>query len=245
VIRVGVVGHAGRMGAEVCRTIEADNELELVARVGRTDRLSSLLEAGAEVAVEFSTPDSVAANVRWCVEHDIHAVVGATGLSEADLKDIEKLVAARSAHVFIAPNFALGAVLMMSFASQAARFYDHCEVVERHHEKKIDAPSGTALRTAELVAAAHGRKWPQRRDNELLPGSRGGDARGVRIHSLRTPGSVAHQEVIFGGPGETLAVRHDSLDRSSFMPGVVLAIKRVGQVEGMTVGLEHLLDLRA
>jgi 4-hydroxy-tetrahydrodipicolinate reductase len=245
VIRVGVIGHAGRMGSEVCRAIEADDDLDLVTRIGRTDELNKLLDTGAEVAVDFTTPEAVANNVRWCVDHDIHVVVGATGLREADLTDIEKLVGAGRAHVFIAPNFALGAVLMMSFASQAARFYEHCEIVERHHERKIDAPSGTALRTAELVAGAHGRPWPQRRDNELLSGSRGGDARGVRIHSLRTSGSVAHQEVIFGGMGETLTVRHDSLDRSSFMPGVVLAIKRVGQVEGVTVGLEHLLDLGA
>ena len=242
-IRVGVIGHAGRMGSEVCRTVEADPELDLVARIGPSDDLSALQENAAEVAVDFTTADVVVDNVRWCVDHGIHAVVGTTGISEDDLSGIGKLVAERGANVLIAPNFALGAVLMMSFAAQAARFYDHCEIVERHHDRKVDAPSGTALRTAALVSETHGRDWPARTSNELLTGSRGGDAHGVRIHSLRAPGSVAHQEVVFGGTGETLTLRHDSLDRSSFMPGVVLAIRRIGSTPGLTVGLEHLLEL--
>lgn len=243
-IRVGVIGHAGRMGSEVCRAVEADDELELAARIGRGDNLSRLTDAGVDVAVEFTTPDSVAGNVRWCVEHDIDVVVGASGLSDTDLEEIERLAKDRGARVFVAPNFALGAVLMMSFAAQAARFYDSCEIVERHHEKKIDAPSGTALRTAAIVNEARAGRAVERHDRESLAGSRGGDAGGVRVHSLRLPGSVAHQEVVFGGAGETLTVRHDSMDRSSFMPGVVLAIKRIAGTEGVTVGLEHLLDLR-
>lgn len=231
------------MGAEVCRAVDADDELDLVARLGRGDNLGELTDAGAEVAVEFTTPESVKDNVIWCVEHGVHVVVGASGLSGDDLDEIAALVKESNARVLVAPNFALGAVLMMAFATQAARHYDSCEIVERHHDKKLDAPSGTAVRTAALVGDAHEGSWPRRHESESLAGSRGGDADGVHIHSLRLPGSVAHQEVIFGGTGETLTIRHDSLDRSSFMPGVVLAVKRVATTDGVTVGLEHLLGL--
>lgn len=244
-IRVGVIGHTGRMGTEVCRAVEADDELELVARIGPQDDLSDLTDAEVDVAVEFTTPDSVAQNVRWCAEHDIDVVVGTSGLSDADLHDLEALVKGRRARVFIGPNFALGAVLMMVFSAQAARYFNSCEIVERHHEKKQDAPSGTALRTARLVNEAHMGPWPELPERELVAGSRGGDADGIRVHALRVPGSVAHQEVMFGGVGETLSIRHDSLDRSSFMPGVLLAVKRIGATQGVTVGLEHLLDLHA
>jgi 4-hydroxy-tetrahydrodipicolinate reductase len=243
VIRVGVIGHAGRMGSEVCRAVEDDVELELVARIGRGDDLGDLTRAGAEVAVEFTTPDTVKDNVVWCVKHDIHVVVGATGLSDDDIDEIGALVKDGSARVFVAPNFALGAVLMMAFSVRAARYYDTCEIVERHHERKLDSPSGTSLRTAALINEAHRGSWPPREERETLAGSRGGDAEGVHVHSLRMPGSVAHQEVIFGGAGETLTIRHDSLDRSSFMPGVILAVKSVAQTDGVTVGLEHLLGL--
>jgi 4-hydroxy-tetrahydrodipicolinate reductase len=244
VIKVGVIGHAGRMGSEVCRAVDDDQVLELVARVGRGDDLEALKNSGAEVAVEFSTPDSVKNNVAWCVANGIHVVVGASGLSETDVEELRDLVKDANARVFIAPNFALGAVLMMVFAAQAAQYYNSVEVIERHHDKKLDAPSGTALRTAALINEAHESTWPERSDRESLPGSRGGDAGGVRVHSLRVMGSVAHQDVIFGGRGETLTIRHDSLDRSSFIPGVVLAIKRVATTEGVTVGLEHLLNLQ-
>jgi 4-hydroxy-tetrahydrodipicolinate reductase len=244
VILVGVIGHAGRMGAAVCRAVEADEELELVARVGRDDDLQALHEAGVDVAVEFTSPDTVVGNIRWCVEHGIDVVVGTSGISDDSLAGIERLAKERARRVFIAPNFALGAVLMMSFAARAAEFYSDCEIVERHHEKKLDAPSGTALRTADLIAAAREARGPRDPGRELLAGSRGGDAGGLRVHSLRLPGSVAHQEVVFGGVGETLTIRHDSIDRASFMPGVLLAVKRIGKTEGVTVGLEHLLDLQ-
>jgi len=216
-IKVGVLGAAGRMGSTVCAAVEADPELELVARVDQDDPLQDLVEAGAEVAVDFTTPSAVKDNVLFCLDNGIHVVVGTTGLSDDDLAAIGSRTG--TANAFVAPNFALGAVLMMHFATQASRFYDRAEIIERHHEKKLDAPSGTALRTAALM------------EGEPV------------IHSVRLPGLVAHQEVQLGAPGETLTIRHDSIDRTSFMPGVVLAVKRVAGLDGVTVGLENLLDL--
>ena len=232
------------MGSEACRAVDADPDLELVARVGRDDPLETLVSAGAEVAVEFTTPDSVKDNVRFCLSNGIHCVVGATGLSDDDLGEVREWCREGSANALVAPNFALGAVLMMSFAAAAARHFDTAEIVERHHERKVDAPSGTALRTARLMTEAReGRAWAAPRGDESLPGSRGGDAGGVHVHSLRVPGSVAHQEVVLGAPGEILTIRHDSLDRTSFMPGVILAIKRAPGLDGLVVGLENILDL--
>lgn len=242
-IRVGVLGHAGRMGAETCRAIEADDELELVARVGSGDDLSELTSARADVAVDFTTPDAVRANVLWCTGHGVCAVVGTSGLGPDDLEVIAAAATSGRTAVFVAPNFALGAVLMMRFATQAARYYDAAEIIERHHAEKADSPSGTALRTASLMNEARKEKWTVGGSRESVAGSRGGDADGVHIHSVRLPGSVAHQEVLFGGVGETLTIRHDSLDRSSFMPGVVLAIKKIRGLSGLVVGLENLLDL--
>jgi 4-hydroxy-tetrahydrodipicolinate reductase len=242
-IRVGVLGHTGRMGAETCRAIEDDDELELVARIGSDDDLAGLTSARAEVAVDFTTPDAVKDNVLWCLGRGIRAVVGTTGLGAEDLDEIAGAADAGGTAAFVAPNFALGAVLMMKFAAQAAGYYDAAEIIERHHAKKADAPSGTALRTASLMNDARKEKWTAAGGRESLTGARGGDADGVHIHSIRLPGSVAHQEVIFGGVGETLTIRHDSLDRSSFMPGVVLAIKKVRELNGLVVGLENLLDL--
>jgi 4-hydroxy-tetrahydrodipicolinate reductase len=232
------------MGSEVCRAVDEDPELELVAQVEQDDDLEAMIAAGTEVAVEFTTPATVKANVRFCLEHDLHTVVGATGLTDEDIEELGALAGSSGGNLFIAPNFAIGAVLMMDFAARAASHFDSAEIVERHHEKKVDAPSGTALRTARLMKEARSQAWTVPADeNETLSGSRGGDADGVRIHSLRVPGSVAHQEVVFGAPGETLTIRHDSLDRSSFMPGVVLAVKKVAGLGPLTVGLEHLLDL--
>ena len=243
-INVGVLGAAGRMGATVCDVVGADDELTLVARVDVDDSLDDLVTAGAQVAVDFTTPATVKDNVLFCLSHGIHAVVGTTGLSDADLKEIEAAAAASQANAFVAPNFALGAVLMMRFAAQAAPYFDCAEIVERHHENKLDSPSGTSLRTAELMNEARDKQWPgPARGSETLEGSRGGDAAGVRIHSLRVKGSVAHQEVVLGTAGETLTIRHDSLDRASFMPGVLLAIKRIASLDGLTVGLERLLEL--
>lgn len=243
-MRVGVIGAAGRMGSEVCRAVEGADDLQLVARVDSGDDLQGLVDAGAEVAVEFTVPSSVKENVAFCLRNNIHAVVGATGLSEDDIEELGGLARAGDANLFVAPNFAVGAVLMMRFAAQAAPHFERVEIVERHHEKKVDAPSGTSLRTAEAIHEARSEPWlDEVEGGESLRGARGGDARGVRIHSLRLPGSVAHQEVLFGSPGETLTVRHDSLDRASFMPGVLLAVRAVGSLTEPTVGLEHLLDL--
>jgi 4-hydroxy-tetrahydrodipicolinate reductase len=241
-VRVGVIGAAGRMGAAACDAIEAAGDLELVARVGREDPLERLVEASAEVAVELTTPSSVADNSRFCVENGIHTVIGATGLTDDDLSGLDAAAREQGVGVFVAPNFALGAVLMMRFAAEAARYFEWAEIVERHHEKKLDAPSGTSLRTAALMNEARSGEWGVGSDEGSLPGARGGDAEGIRIHSLRVPGSVAHQEVVFGAPGETLTIRHDSLDRSSFMPGVLLAVRKVASLRGVTVGLEKLLD---
>jgi 4-hydroxy-tetrahydrodipicolinate reductase len=241
VIRVGVIGYRGRMGSETCRAVDANPELELVARVGRDDELTSLAEAEVKVAVDFTVPAAVKENIRFCVEHDIHMVVGTSGLSSDDLDEVATWVKASEARVLVGPNFALGAVLMMSFAAKAARYFGSAEIVERHHEKKLDAPSGTSLRTADLMNEARAEGWPQQPSPPAV--SRGEDRGGLHVHSLRLPGSVAHQEVIFGGAGETLTIRHDSIDRTSFMPGVVLAIKKVASLEGLVVGLEHVLDL--
>lgn len=232
------------MGSESARAVDADADLDLVARLGRDDPLEMLVSARAEVAVEFTTPASVKENVRFCLSHGIHCVVGTTGLTEDDLEDVRGWCRDGNANALVAPNFALGAVLMMSFAAAAAKHFDTAEIVERHHERKVDAPSGTALRTARLMGDARdGRPWTSKPGDESLAGSRGGDANGVRIHSLRVPGSVAHQEVVLGAPGETLTIRHDSIDRTSFMPGVVLAVKRAPGLDGLVVGLENLLDL--
>ena len=206
--------------------------------------MDRLTRNGAEVAVDFTVPDAVRDNVMWCLQNEVHVVVGTSGLSSNDLGDIERAAGSSGARVLVAPNFALGAVLMMVFAERAARYFGRAEIVERHHDRKLDAPSGTALRTATLMAAERGGMAASVEGTEALRGARGVDADGVRIHSLRLPGSVAHQEVLFGGDGETLTIRHDSLDRSSFMPGVLLGLKKVGSLEGLTVGLEHLLDLR-
>lgn len=243
-VKVGVLGASGRMGSEACRSVDADPDLELVARIDSNDDLEELIRAGTEVAVEFTTPASVRGNVEFCLDNGIHVVVGATGLTESDLGSIEERASVSGANVFVAPNFAIGAVLMMRFAAAAARHFDSAEIIERHHERKVDAPSGTALRTAALMNDAHDGSWvAPAGETETLEGSRGGDVEGVRVHSLRMPGSVAHQEVILGSAGETLTIRHDSLDRASFMPGVVLAVKKVRELPPLTVGLEHLLEL--
>jgi 4-hydroxy-tetrahydrodipicolinate reductase len=242
-MRVAVLGAAGRMGAETCRAVEADDELNLVARVGRSDSLDQLVEANAEVAVDFTTPDAVKDNAAFCLRNGVHVVVGATGLTADDLNELRRLSDEHGVNCFVAPNFAIGAVLMMRFAAQASRFFDVAEIIERHDKRKRDAPSGTALRTADLMNEARGEPWDTPAAGEESPASvRGGDVGGVRVHSLRTPGSVAHQEVVLGTVGQTLSIRHDSVDRSSFMPGVLLAIKEVPTLDGLTVGLEHLLD---
>ncbi len=242
-----MLGARGKVGAEVCRAVDAADDLELVAQVDLDDALDDLVTSGAEAVVDFTHPDVVMDNLRFCVEHGIHAVVGTTGFDADRLAALEGWLAdAPSVGVLVAPNFSIGAVLMMRFAAVAAPFYESVEVVELHHPDKADAPSGTARRTAELIAAARREAGsPPMPDatSTGLDGARGADVDGVRVHGLRVRGLVAHQEVILGAAGETLTIRHDSLDRASFTPGVLTGLRAIGDRPGLTVGLEHLLDL--
>ncbi|MDG6104522.1 4-hydroxy-tetrahydrodipicolinate reductase [Dactylosporangium aurantiacum] len=245
-IRVGVLGAHGRMGTEACQAVADSADLELVARLDVGDELSSAAEAGARVLVDFTTPDVVMDNLRWCVERGVHAVVGTSGFTTSRLDEVRSwLVDRPGVGVVIAPNFAVGAVLMMEFAARAARFFESVEVVEMHHPQKIDAPSGTALRTAQLIAEARAEAGlgpvPDATKEEMA-GARGTGVEGVPVHSLRARGLVAHQEVLFGATGETLTIRHDSYDRKSFMPGVLLAVRAVVSRPGLTVGLGPLLS---
>ncbi|MFP5334708.1 MAG: 4-hydroxy-tetrahydrodipicolinate reductase [Actinomycetes bacterium] len=246
-LRVAVIGAGGRMGSEACRAVEAADDLELVARIGRHDSLDDVVAAGADVAVELSVPSAARDNVAFCVDAGVHTVVGTTGWDDAALDDLRARLAARpGVGVLVAPNFALGAVLAMRFAAAAAPWFESVEVVELHHPDKVDAPSGTARRTAEQVAAARreaGCGPVPDATASALDGARGADVDGVRVHSVRLRGLVAHQEVLLGGVGEQLTIRHDSFDRASFMPGVLLGVRTVGSRPGLTVGLEHYLDL--
>lgn len=246
-MRIGVLGARGKVGREVCTAVEAADGLELVAQVDADDDRSLLVDAGVEAVVDFTHPDVVMENLAYCIEHGIHAVVGTTGFDDERLETLRTALADRpEVGVLIAANFSIGAVLMMRFAAEAARFFESAEVVELHHPTKADAPSGTARRTAELIAAA-------RRDAGLGPmpdatstgidGARGADVDGVRVHGLRIRGLVAHQEVVLGGVGETLTIRHDSLDRASFTPGVLAGLRGIAARPGLTVGLEPFLDL--
>jgi 4-hydroxy-tetrahydrodipicolinate reductase len=263
VIRVGVIGAAGKMGREVCRAVLADPDLHLVAAVDTdagssvgeliggeskvkiSDELHILSDAEVEVAVDFTHPGAVMNNVRWCIRNNVHVVVGTTGLTPDDLSEIEALIAEEGeSHVIVAPNFAIGAVLMMRFAATAARYFPSVEIIELHHQQKADAPSGTALKTAEeITRALSSASLAPDASKESIPGVRGGRVDGVRIHSVRLAGLVAHQEVLLGAPGQMLTIRHDSFDRASFMPGVLLAVKQIADRPGLTDGLEHLLEL--
>jgi 4-hydroxy-tetrahydrodipicolinate reductase len=265
-VRVGVLGATGRMGRASCKAVLDAPDLDLVAAVARAtgvgrplrdlvpgapeglvvaEDLSELLAAEAEVVVDFSRPEATAAAVEGLLSEGVHLVSGTTGLSPELMDDLGNLAGkADNGNAVWAPNFALGAVLAMHFAAVAGRFYPAAEVIELHHQGKADAPSGTALRTARAIAAGRKPEGPVP-GRESVPGVRGGEVEGVRVHSVRLPGLVAHQEVIFGGQGEVLTVRHDSLDRSSFMPGVLLAVQAVGARPGLTVGLEPLLGLSA
>jgi 4-hydroxy-tetrahydrodipicolinate reductase len=246
-IRVGVLGARGRMGQEVCKAVDAATDLELVAMVDAGDWLFSVADAGAQVLVDFTHPDVVMDNVRFAVDQGIHAVVGTTGFTSERLDTVRSwLVDKPELGVLVAPNFGIGAVLSMRFAQMAARFYDSAEVIELHHPNKADAPSGTAVRTAQLIAEARkaaGRPPAPDATTQTLDGARGADVDGVPVHALRIAGLVAHQEIVLGTDGETLTIRHDSLDRSSFMPGVLLAVRRIRTRPGLTVGLEPLLEL--
>jgi 4-hydroxy-tetrahydrodipicolinate reductase len=237
---VGVLGARGRMGSQVCAALDAAEDLRLVATVDVGDTLEPL--RAADVVVDFTTPAAVMDNLRWCIEAGRHVVVGTTGFDEERLETLRGwLASAPGVGVVVAPNFGVGAVLMMRFAAAAAPYFDSVEIVELHHPGKIDAPSGTARRTAEVIAAARGGRPSPDATTEELDGARGADVAGVRVHSVRLAGLVAHQEVLLGGHGETLTLRHDSLSRESFMPGVLLAVRAVGTRPGLTYGIDGLL----
>ncbi|MEU3755563.1 4-hydroxy-tetrahydrodipicolinate reductase [Streptomyces olivoreticuli] len=246
-LRVAVIGAHGRIGSEAVRAVEAAEDMELVAALGRGDKLETLTEAGAQVAVELTHPDSVMDNLGFCVANGIHGVVGTTGWTEDRLARLTGWLDAKpGTGVLIAPNFSIGAVLTMTFARQAARFFESVEVVELHHPGKADAPSGTATRTAQLIAEARREAGcaPQPdATTTALEGARGADVDGVPVHAVRLRGLLAHQEVLFGDTGETLTIRHDSLHHSCFMPGILLGARRVVSTPGLTFGLEHFLDL--
>ena len=248
-LAVAVLGAGGRMGSEAVKAVEAAPDLKLVAALGRGDSLETLVSAGAQYVVDLTVPDSTEANVRFAVEHGMHAVVGTTGW---DADRLARLSALLEEHpgtaVLIAPNFALGSVLASAFAAKAARYFESVEVIELHHPDKIDAPSGTAVRTAQLMAEARAEAGvapsPDATVKEV-PGARGADIDGIRVHSVRLRGLVAHQEVLLGGAGEQLTIRHDSFDRASFMPGVLLGLREAAAHPGLTVGLDGYLNLNA
>ncbi len=246
-LRVGVLGARGRMGSETCRAVDAADDLDLVAMVEAGDWLFGVADAGAQVVVDFTSPGVVMDNIRWCIDEGIHCVVGTSGFDAERLATVQRWVdEVPGVGVVIAPNFAVGAVLAMRFAQVAARFFESVEIIELHHPNKVDAPSGTAARTASLVAAARteaGRGPAPDATTTALDGARGARVDGVPVHSVRLAGLVAHQEVLLGTTGETLTLRHDSYDRVSFMPGVLLAVRSVSSRPGLTVGLEDLLDL--
>ena len=244
-IKVGVLGASGKMGSAVCAAVDAADDLELAARVDVDDSVKAL--TGVDVAVDFTSPAAVMYNVDWCISAGVHAVVGTSGFTDDRLDSLrQRLSSTDRVGVLVVPNFSVGAVLMMRFAAQAAQFYESVEIVELHHPTKVDAPSGTARRTAELVAAARadaGSGPVPDASVDVLPGARGVRIDGIAVHSVRLRGLVAHQEVLFGGVGETLMIRHDSLDRESFMPGVLAAVRAVPTLPGLTIGLEKILGL--
>ncbi|MBO3736144.1 4-hydroxy-tetrahydrodipicolinate reductase [Actinoplanes flavus] len=245
-IRVGVLGARGRMGLEVCKAVDAAEDLALVSMIDQGEELFQASDAGAQVLVDFTNPDVVMDNLRWAVDQGISVVVGTSGFTEDRLEQVRGWLAAKpGAGVLIAPNFGIGAILMMQFAARAARYFDSVEIIEQHHPRKLDAPSGTSLHTAKVIAAARAAAGcPPMPDatKEEMAGARGTEIDGIRVHSIRAAGLVAHQEVLFGTSGETLTIRHDSLDRSSFMPGVLLAVRHVLRRPGLTIGLDPLLE---
>jgi 4-hydroxy-tetrahydrodipicolinate reductase len=244
-IKVGILGARGRMGAEVVAAVQAAADCQLVAALDLGDSLDQLITSGAQVVVDFTTPDSVMANLEFLITHKIHAVVGTTGFDDARMAQLHSLSAAHpEVGILIAPNFAIGAVLMMEFAAKAAKYFESAEIIELHHPNKVDAPSGTAARTAGIISAARKEaSLPAMPDatSTSIDGARGALVGDVPVHSVRLRGLIAHQEVLFGGLGETLSIRHDSLDRAGFMPGVLLGIRSVISRPGVTFGLEHFM----
>ena len=262
-IRVIVAGALGKMGIETVQAINQDGAMQLVGLADARGRemdfaehtgireihlpvaaeLEGLLNTvSADVLVDFTAPQAVAQNVRLALEHGLHAVVGTTGLTAADMEQLENLAEERGVGLAIIPNFALGAVLMMRLAQEASHYFPQAEIIELHHDQKVDAPSGTAMKTAEMIRQGSGPSQAgEPKDFEKVAGARGGEYQQLRIHSVRLPGLVAHQEVIFGGQGETLRIRHDSYNRTSFMPGVILTVKRILEHRGLIYGLDKLL----
>ena len=244
-MRVGVLGAAGKVGATMCAAVRSAADLTLSAEVDAGDALSLFTDSATEVVIDFTHPDAVMDNLEFLISHGIHAVVGTTGFTDARIEQVRTwLAASPKTGVLIAPNFAIGAVLSMHFAQKAAPYFESAEVIELHHPQKADAPSGTATRTAQLIAQAR-KGLPPNPDATSTgrPGARGADIDGIPVHSVRVTGLVAHQEVLFGTMGETLTIRHDSLDRTSFVPGVLLAVRQIAQRPGLTIGIEALLDL--
>ena len=243
-IKVAVLGSRGRMGSEVVKAVTEAKDLELVAELDLGDSLDTLVTTGAQVVVDFTTPDSVMANLEFVISKNIHAVIGTTGFDEVRIAKIESLLSTSKSGVLIAPNFAIGAVLMMEFATKAAKYFESAEIIELHHPNKVDAPSGTAARTAELMSAARkeaGLIAGPDATTTSLDGARGATVGQIPVHSVRLRGLVAHQEVLLGGIGETLTIRHDSIDRVGFMPGVLLGVRQVVNHPGLTFGLENFM----
>ena len=247
-IKVGVLGAKGRMGQTTVDAVNSAADLELVAAIDLGDSLDTLVSSGAQVIVDFTHPDSVMKNLEFAINHGINVVVGTTGFDDAKLTQVKNWLAANpSVGALIAPNFGLGAVLMMQFAAQASKYFESVEIIELHHPNKVDAPSGTAARTAELITEARASvakaAMPDATTTSLT-GARGAKVGDVPVHSVRLRGLVAHQEVVLGDLGETLTIRHDSIDRTGFMPGVLLGVRKVVHTPGLTFGLEHFLDVK-
>ena len=245
-MRVGVLGAKGKVGSTMVQAVRDADDLTLSAEVDASDPLTLFTDSHTEVVIDFTHPEVVMGNLKFLIDNEIHAVVGTTGFTEERLRQVRSWLAPKpDTGVLIAPNFAIGAVLCMHFAKQAAPFYDSAEVIELHHPHKADAPSGTATRTAQLIAEAR-KDLPPNPDatSTSLPGARGAEVDGIPVHSVRLAGLVAHQEVLLGMAGETLTIRHDSLDRTSFVPGVLLAVRHIKERPGLTIGIEPLLNLQ-
>ena len=245
-IKVAVLGSKGRMGAEVVKAVNSASDLELVASIDQNDDFNIVKNSGAQVAVDFTTPDVVMKNIELLISAGISPVVGTTGFSDERINSVKKMLDTKSGvSARLVPNFSIGAILMMRFAKVATKFYDSAEIIEYHHPHKIDAPSGTAIRTAQIIAEERQlnnlSKNPDATASEI-PGARGSNIEGIPVHAVRMQGLVAHQEVVFGSLGETLTIRHDSFDRESFMPGVLLAIRNISKKPGLTIGIDDLIS---
>jgi len=243
-IKVIINGAQGKMGQATIKAVLNEKDLELAGEVdiNTPDLTSTIKNTKADVVIDFTHPSVAMKNIRTILNNKANGVIGTTGISEKDLKEIESLCKKNKVNCLVVPNFAIGAVLMMKFAKEAAHYMPEVEIIELHHDKKADAPSGTAIKTAQLIIKEHGSlKKPKKKEIETLKGSRGGELGGIRIHSVRLQGFVAHQEVIFGGLGQTLRIKHDTINRESFMPGVIMAIRKAKKIKGLVYGLENIL----